>query len=126
MTATGECRFCGQRSLVDIPDGLTEEEQKKAADDEATLECTCKAGSDHRADRYVMEQCHENIEQMFREKCPEVADLMQEAVPMVYRQQIKRVTVFTTGNGCATLSRSTGNLKLKFVQKNEMEMMAGY
>lgn len=132
-TKTGACRFCGQTKLITLSEDewldriqKTNKDADTIADDLATEECTCKAGSDFRADHYVMDQCRENIEAMFREEYESVADLLQEAVPMVYYQNVKRVSVTTPENGIATMVRSGGNLKIKFTQKHETEMTASY
>ena len=97
---TGACRFCGQTKLITLTeDEWLERIQKTGdaaediADEIATEGCSCKVGSDWRADHYVMDQCRENVEAMFREEFEEVADILQEAVPMVYNQQIKKISV---------------------------------
>ena len=101
-TVTGACRFCGQTKMIT----LTEDEwldriQKSGrggseiADDIATEECTCKVGSDWRTDHYVMQQCRENIEAMFRDEYEVVANMLQEGVEPVYEQTVKRLTIIT-------------------------------
>lgn len=132
-TVNGSCRFCGQVKMI----ALTEDEwlekfrktnktAEELADDLATEQCNCNQGSDYRADHYVMEQCRENIEAMFRRDYEEIADILQEAVPMVYYQHIKRISITTPEHGVATMVRSAGNMKLKFTQKHETELTASY
>lgn len=132
-TVTGACRFCGQTKMITLTEDewldrirKTDKEADEIADDIATEECTCSAGSDFRADHYVMDQCRENIEEMFREEYEDIADLLQEAVPMVYYQRVKRVSITTPEHGIASMVRSGGNLKIKFSQKHETEMTASY
>lgn len=130
---SGTCRFCGQVKMITLSEDEWLERIRTSgksgteiADDMATEQCTCKQGSDWRTENYVMMQCRDNIEEMFREEYEEIADLLQEAVPMVYRQDIKRVSVTTPEHGVATMTRIGGNMKLKFTQKHETELTASY
>lgn len=132
-TVNGACKFCGQIKMITLSEDewleRIQKENKKAetiADEIATEECNCKEGSDFRADHYVIEQCRQNIEEMFRENFEEVADILQEAVTMVYYQTVKKVTVITPEHGVATMTRSGGNMKIKFSQKHETELTASY
>lgn len=132
-TVNGSCRFCGQVKMIALTEDEWLEKIRKTnksaedlADDLATEQCSCNQGSDYRADHYVMEQCRQNIENMFRRDYEEIADILQEAVPMVYYQQIKRISITTPEHGVATMVRSAGNMKLKFTQKHETELTASY
>lgn len=132
-TINGACRFCGQIKMITLPEDEWLEQIKKTnkegtaiADDLATEQCTCKEGSEYRADHYVMKQCRENIEDMFRKDYEEIADLLQEAVPMIYHQQIKKISIITPEHGTASMTRSGGNMKIKFSQKHETELTASY
>ena len=132
-TVNGACKFCGQIKMITLSEDEWLERIKKEnkagetiADEIATEECNCKEGADFRADHYVIQQCRQNIEDMFRENYEEVADILQEAVPMVYYQTVKKVTVVTPEHGVATMTRSGGNMKIKFSQKHETELTASY
>lgn len=132
-TVNGQCRFCGQIKMITLSEDewlerirKTNEAPEDIADDLATEQCTCKDGSDYRADHYVMDQCRQNIEDQFREDYEEIADLLQEAVPMIYYQQIKKISITTPEHGVATMTRSGGNMKIKFSQKHEIELTASY
>ena len=132
-TVNGACKFCGQIKMITFSEEewleRIQKENKAAgtiADEVATEECNCKEGSEFRADHYVIQQCRQNIEDMFRENYEEVADILQEAVPMVYYQTVKKVTVVTPEHGVATMTRSGGNMKIKFLQKHETELTASY
>ena len=132
-TVNGACKFCGQIKMITLSEDEWLERIKKEnkagatiADEIATEECNCKEGADFRADHYVIKQCRQNIEDMFRENYEEVADILQEAVPMVYYQTVKKVTVVTPEHGVATMTRSGGNMKIKFSQKHETELTASY
>ena len=132
-TVNGAYRFCGQIRMITLPEDewqdrirKTNEDETVIADELATERCSCIDGSDWRTDHYVMDQCRQNIEDMFREEHEEIADLLQEAVPMIYHQQVKRITVITPEHGIASMTRSGGNMKIKFVQKHETELTASY
>lgn len=132
-TVNGSCRYCGQIKMITLTEDewleriqRTNQDGNTIADTLATEQCTCKEGSDWRADHYVMDQCRENIEDMFRQDYEEIADLLQEAVPMVYYQQIKKLSITTPEHGVATMNRAGGNMKIKFSQKHETELTASY
>ncbi len=132
-TVNGACRFCGQIRMITLPEDewlerirKTNKDGNEVADDLATEQCDCKEGSDFRTDHYVMVQCRENIEEMFREDYEEIADLLQEAVPMIYYQQIKKISITTPEHGVALMTRNGGNMKIKFSQKHETELTASY
>lgn len=105
-TVNGTCRYCGQIKMITLTEDEwlekfqeTNQSAEDIADTMATEQCTCKEGSDWRADHWVMEQCRENIEEMFREDYEEIADLLQEAVPMVYHQTVKKISITTPERG---------------------------
>ena len=132
-TVNGACRFCGQVRMITLSEDewlerirKTNKKAEEIADGLATEQCDCNQGSGWRADHYVMEQCRKDIEDMFREDYEEIADLLQEAVPMIYHQQIKRISITTPEHGVATMTRSGGNMKIKFTQKHETELTASY
>ena len=94
-TVNGACRFCGQIRMITLPENEWLERIQKEnkdgtviADELATEECDCKQGADFRADHYVMTQCRENIETMFRKDHEEIAEIFQTAVAAVYYQNI--------------------------------------
>ncbi|MBR2561885.1 MAG: hypothetical protein IKE31_07030 [Eubacterium sp.] len=132
-TVNGACRFCGQIRMITLPENEWLERIQKEnkdgtviADELATEECDCKQGADFRADHYVMTQCRENIETMFRKDHEEIAEIFQTAVAAVYYQNIVGVSVTTPERGVATMRRSGGDMKLKFIQKHETELTASY
>ena len=104
----------------------TNQSAQEIADYIATEGCTCKEGSDWRADRYVLKQCEENIEAMFRENYPEIADLLQGIKAAVWGNKLKRITVTTHEGGTATMYRSGGNIEIRFIQKNETKLTASW
>lgn len=132
-TVNGACRFCGQVRMITLSEDewlerirKTNKKAEEIADDLATEQCDCNQGSDWRADHYVMDQCRQNIEAMFRKDYPDIADLLLEAVPMIYYQEIKRISITTPEQGTASMVRSGGNMKIKFTQKHETELTASY
>lgn len=132
-TVNGSCRYCGQIKMITLTEDewlekIKETNQKAndIADVLATEQCTCREGSEWRADHYVMDQCRQNIEDMFRKDYPDIAELLLEAVPMIYYQEVKRISITTPEHGTASMVRSGGNMKIKFSQKHETEMTASY
>ena len=101
ITVTGTCNFCGQTKLIELPDDTPEAIRTEEAIMEATLHCNCREGSDWRASRWVIEKCSDNIEMMFRDNMPEIADLLQEGKSIVYNGLVKRITCVTPDGGGA-------------------------
>lgn len=83
-TIMGTCNFCGQTRYVDLPDSTPENVEAEEACHQATVECSCKDGSDWRATQLVIERCSDNIELLFREDYPEIADILQDAKGIIY------------------------------------------
>lgn len=132
-TVNGACRFCGQVRMITLPESEWLERIQKEnkdgpaiADELATEECDCKQGADYRADHYVMEQCRQNIEAMFRKDHAEIAELFQGAVAAVYYQKIARISAITPERGVAIMSRNGGNMDLKYTEKHETKLTASY
>lgn len=129
----GICKFCGQSKMIDLTEdkwleriAQTNQDPQEIADCLATEGCNCKEGSDWRADRYVLQQCEENIEAMFREKYPEIADIFQAAKARIWYQTLKKITCSTHESGTAAMYRSGGNIEIKFIQKNETKLTASW
>lgn len=126
MTITGYCNFCGQGKVVEIPDETPEHIRDEEANHSASIECHCKEGSDWRANMLVIEKCYDNIEMMFRENYPDIADILQDAKGIVYNGDIKRITCVTPEGGIAAMYKKGGSIELKFTEKHETTMTADW
>lgn len=121
---TGCCMACGQTKLIEI-DGyeaeeLGDEELQRLADREATKGCKCKEGYALRDKWAIVDECAENIEAMFRESHPEIADLFQEAKEPVYDHVIRKINIQTQdGSGTAVMYRKGKTIELKFAERKE-------
>lgn len=130
-TKNGACRFCGQIRMIEMTEDewldqiqKTNKSGDELADDIATLNCSCRQGSDYRAEMLIISRCEENIELMFREKLPEIADIFQEAKTLVQKQVLKKITVTTHDGGTATMYKKSGSLCVRYVETHETEMSA--
>ncbi len=126
ITVTGTCNFCGQTKLIELPDDTPEAIRTEEAIMEATLHCNCREGSDWRASRWVIEKCSDNIEMMFRDNMPEIADLLQEGKSIVYNGLVKRITCTTPDGGVAAMYKKGGSVELKYTEKKETTMTADW
>ena len=129
-TVNGSCRYCGQIKMITLTEDewlekirQTNQDANDIADTLVTEQCSCREGQDWRRDHYAMDQCRQKIEDKFREDYPDIADMLLEAVPMIYYQEIKRISISTQEHGTASMIRSGGNMKIKFSQKHETEMI---
>lgn len=130
---TGCCKFCGQLRIIEKTEDewldiiqKTNQDAQQIADEEATLSCNCKEGSDYRAEEWILQKCHDNIEIMFRDNNPEIADVLQEAKRMVYRQNVKKINVSTYDGGTASMFRKQGDIVVRYTETHETEMQTGW
>ena len=126
ITATGMCRFCGQNMMVEMDDSVPKGEIQPAADEAASLACTCRNGSAYREEKTVLEQCRDNIREMFGEKYPQVAEVMLPAIEAIWNHDIKRIVISTPDNGVAALSRQKGDMVIKWTRKTEVELSTAF
>lgn len=129
---TGSCRFCGQSRMIELSEdewlalikshGMGAED---IADYIAAQECGCKEGRKWRHTTAVLNLTGENIEALFREKLPDLADILQEAKSIVWEGKIKRLTAKTQESGTAYMYRKEGELIAGYAQKTEKKMIAG-
>lgn len=130
---TGACPFCGQQRIVEMSEDEwltwiqeTNKDAEELANEVAADQCHCREGQEWRSERKVLEHCRQNIEAMFREKNPEIADVLQEARPLIWSQKLKRLSVTTHEGGVASIYRTGGNIEIKFLQKSETKLTASY
>ena len=121
---TGSCMACGQTKLIEIDAyeaaGLDEEQLQEIADREATKGCTCKEGYALRDKWAIIDECSDNIEAMFRNSQPYVANMFQEAKELVYDHAIKKKKIQTQdGSGTAVMYRKGKTIELKFAERKE-------
>lgn len=125
-TIMGTCNFCGQTRYVDLPDSTPEGIETEEACHQATVECNCKDGSDWRATQLVIERCSDNIELLFREDYPEIADILQDAKGIIYTGDIKRITCVTPEGGIVAMYKKGESIELKYTTKKETVLSADW
>lgn len=141
MERMGCCQFCGQTMLIKVTDELreefpeeveelgrsaTEEEEEAAADALASLLCRCKDGKDYRSYRNRIRSCSDQIEAMFRDSYPEIADALQETKDAVIAGYIARIQVTEAATGgTASMFMKKDRLKIRWKKPIEMEIDAG-
>lgn len=141
MGRIGCCKFCGQNVIIeetedlrneypdecrDLSDAETDNEEMRAADTLATLVCRCKDGKDYRDFRRRIRTCADQIEAMFRESYPSIADALQETKEFVINGDIAVITCKDgmTG-GIASMFMKRDRLKIRWRKPVEMEIDAG-
>lgn len=141
MERIGCCKFCGQNVMIEDTDDLrkefpeesdrllsakTDEEGMAAADALASLLCRCKDGKDYRSYRNRIRSCSDQIEAMFRESYPDIADVLQETKEAVLTGAIAIITC-KDGNtgGVANMFLKKERLKIRWKKPIEMEIDAG-
>lgn len=141
MDNIGCCKFCGQNVMVEITEDLrkefpdecedlknagTDEEHTAAVDALASLLCKCRDGKDFRAYAKRIRSCTDQIEAMFRESYPDIADVLQDTKEFVLGGNISVVTCkdSLTG-GVASMFMKKDRLKIRWKKPVEMEIDAG-
>lgn len=88
----GTCHFCGQTRWVRVEENLTETEEKKQADYEASIQCTCENSKPwaemetniNYAQRYIANQLKATAE---------VKSILHEAVSIIGHGYADKITV---------------------------------
>lgn len=127
---TGTCRFCGQVRMVSLKEDEwldrireTGRSGTDIADFVAAQNCNCKDGEAFRLEQRVFEECEGNIEIMFGESLPEIADVFQRLKAAVWHEQIRSVVIRTPNDITATMAKGNGTIKLKYVEKKCSELV---
>lgn len=105
---TGCCHYCGQVINLETDGKRTEAELDRMAQQK----CSCTGAA--RARR--IESTEQNIEELFAEKFPDVAELLKAAVPMIMQYELNKITIDTGKKVKAVLTMNAkGMIK---VEKN--------
>lgn len=114
----GVCKFCGQSRVYDY----TPEDP----DLEATRDCHCYEGGPWREREKVLNAAEQNIDAMFGDHFPEVAEAFQALKENVYDGKIGRITIKLPGGATARLwMPSASAMKVDFKQTTVTELSTG-
>lgn len=118
---TGQCKFCGQNKIVEVPDYMTEED----INEEATLECYCKDAKLYKEAKEreaLIEQAKLSAKgttyELFHEEYPEIEELFNAAINPIVAMKFKKLTITTGGKTKAAISFSKGNIKVEREDKS--------
>ncbi|MBQ2558305.1 MAG: hypothetical protein II553_04775 [Lachnospiraceae bacterium] len=114
----GVCRFCGQQRFYDWdpidPDG------------EATMDCKCHDGEAYREKVKIMNAADVNINEIFAEKFPDVAETFRELKDKIYDGKIGTVTIKLPGSATARMSMPTATaIKVEYKKTTVTELSTG-
>lgn len=118
---TGTCKFCGQRSLIVVPDNASEE----LILEETALNCTCKESQAYRDAKEKEEQiemaktsARGTTFELFHEEYPEIEELLNMAIDPLVKKVFKKMTINTDGRVKATISFSKDTIKVEREDKS--------
>lgn len=118
---TGTCKFCGQRSLIVVPDNASVELIKE----ETALNCTCKESQAYRAEKEKEEQiemaktsARGTTFELFHEEFPEIEELLNMAINPLVEKKFKKLTINTGGRTKATISFAKDAIKVEREDKS--------
>lgn len=118
IQVVGTCRFCGQTRVYDW--------ELDDPDEEATKDCVCRDGEAYRERSRVLTAAGENIEAIFGEKMPDVAEVFQGLKGQVYDGRIGTVTIKLPGGAAARISMpSASAMKVEYIKTTVTELSTG-
>ena len=100
VSGYGNCIYCGQGRVVEAYEGdiVKASSREEYMNLLATEECNCvQATIEQRVKRQV-QRGKEVVRLYFNEEFPEASDLMCEAVELLSREKIKKITIDTGKN----------------------------
>lgn len=97
----GACRFCGQlcRISEEQYQDYTANPANSDADPEdilnwiATMNCTCEDGRAEQAQQISKDETFDNIDKLFKEDHPEIAELLKSAAVLMYNQKMVKLSI---------------------------------
>lgn len=108
MIQNGACIYCGQIYQLKTSGKCTDEQ----LDAWATQKCGCTNARLERIKEETAEKAKNNIEKLFREEYPEMADIMRISVDMLADDKIAGITV-DAGKGIKGKMTITSKGKIK-------------
>lgn len=127
---TGTCRFCKQVQMIEMSEDEWLESIQKTnkagadiADWFAALKCNCKEGSAFRLEQRVFEECETNINIMFGDSLPEIADTFQRLKAAIWHDSIRSIVIRTPNDITESMQKGNGNIKLKLIEKKCSELV---
>ena len=114
----GVCKFCGQSRVYDWA--------PEDPDEEATQDCQCVKGGQYRQKMKVLTAAEQNIDAIYGEHFPEVAEAFQELKGYVYDGLIGRITIRLPGGATARLwMPSATAMKVDYQKTTVTELSTG-
>lgn len=118
---TGQCRFCGQNKIVEVPDFMNEDE----INEEATKGCRCidaKMYREQKEREELVKQAKISAKgttfELFHEEFPEIEEMFNSAIDPLVDRKFKKLTITTGGKTKATISFTKGNIKVEREDKS--------
>ena len=117
----GTCKFCGQTAMVDV-DGDQEFSQDQL-DVLVSEQCRCDGSARMKEKKRIIEATEWEIGTMLGEEYAEVAQLLIEALDLVYEEKIKKLTVTLPGHTKVNLYKSGPGIKLESQKTQKLESL---
>ncbi|MBE5936031.1 MAG: hypothetical protein E7262_09610 [Lachnospiraceae bacterium] len=123
----GSCIYCGQVHMVEAYEGdiVRASSKEEYLNLLATEDCKCFQATKEKRIKTQVERGKEVVKQYFAEDFPDVSSLMCEAVELLSREKIKKITIDTGKNIKAILEvNANNNIKVqrKLTKNNVREV----
>ena len=115
MEQMGKCRFCGQQTILQREEEMTEPQR----DECATMHCECDAAKEYQQTANRRQIAKQRINELFGEGAganaqpPEVIEILHKCVDLICYKDMKQV-VFTirTGLRCRIMEMAKDKIKV--------------
>lgn len=116
----GYCNYCRDGRMVEVSEHATQEQINEVV----TEQCRCSMASRVRERRNQKENCIANINEMLQENYPAIAKVFKENIDAIQDNKIKKITINTTGNQTARMSKTKDGIKVELEKKQKNESLA--
>ena len=108
----GYCNYCKDGRMVEVSDDATQEQINEVV----TEQCRCAMASRVRERRNQKEKLQENY--------PAIAKVFKDNIDAIQDNKIKKITINTTGNQTARMSKTKDGIKVELEKKQKNESLA--
>lgn len=120
VTLTGYCRYCNNPRIVEVEEEADQDERNRVASEE----CNCYGAEEARKKKYQKDACVANLDEMLRQKRPEIAEILESAIDAMQDKKIKKITVNTYGNTTVRMYQNKDGIKIEVERKLKEENLA--
>ena len=108
MLKNGTCHFCGQTSLVEVPDDMEDQEK---IDYQAMLQCNCDTAKKVQLEELNKERAMDNIDGLFKD-CPKISEYLKTGVRLITSGDLEALSIKTEELGGSVRKKASGRIQV--------------